>query len=323
MKLCFHAVMTAFVFIQLTPVGLAEDSKITFDYQDAAADYAFRQALADPGQMEALLAFPAALAIPRLEYYMNQGMDAPERTRKARELIPKVTGWMEYYQWLLAEAYKDANPPPGAKAMFLDTEELPSWYAKVGMARGKMDEIFTHLTYISDPGTASLIAAYLDDHGPSMGHDDVSIPNVENTVWHAIGDYFKRQTGKRPDMLPDQWRAWWKANKANYPALPEQPQKPWFPPPTPPPPATPRPDPEAATRRLIDAEIHKAMLRGDAMRKERAALATPPPAPPAPPVPQIPYLRTEEEARLQRWLIAGLCTLLVGGAAYFFLRERR
>lgn len=320
MKPCIRAVMSAFVFIQLTPVCSADDRKITFDFQDAAADYAFSQALTDPGQMEALLAFPAALAIPRLEYYMNQGRDAPARTLRARELIPKVTGWQEYYQWILAETYKDANPPPGAKAILTDEIEVPQYYSKARAARTKIEEIFTHLSYISDPGTVSLIAPYLDDQGPLMGRDDVSIPTVEGAAWDAISNYFKRQTGKRPDMLPDQWRAWWKANKANYPVLPEQPRKPWFPPPATPKPATPPP----RTPDIVGDYVHKHMpemvAQREAERKMQASMATPSPATP---VPQIPHLRTEDEARPQRWLVAGICTLLAAAAAYFILRPRR
>ena len=320
MKLCFHAVMTAFVFIQLTPFGLSEDREITFDYQDAAADYAFRQALADPGQMEALLAFPAALAIPRLEYYMNQGMDAPARTLKARELIPKVTGWMEYYQWLLAEAYKDANPPPGAKTVLLDTEEIPLWFNKVAAARLKMGEVLKRLTYISDPGTVSLIAPYLDDRGPQMGRSDYGYETVEGYAWDAIGDYFKRQTGKWTSALPEQWQAWWKANKANYPALPEQPKKPWFPPPATPKPATPPPSTPDVVGEYLRKHMPEMVAQREAERKAQLALVTPSPATPTP---QIPYLRTEEEARPQRWLVAGICTLFAASAAYVVLRPQR
>lgn len=320
MKCLNYLVLMGILITTMTICGLASEEKILFDYRDSAADSAFNQAFADSNQMESLLAFPAALAIPRLEYFMMHARSYPEHSRKAIELIPKVTGWMEYYQWILAEAYKDANPPPGAKTVFLDTEENTAWFDRVETARAKMNEIFTHLIYISDPGAVSLIGRYLNDQGPQMGRGDVAVSSVENAVWHTIGDYFKRQTGKRPDMLPDQWRAWWKANKANYPVLPEQPRKPWFPPPATPKPATPPP----RTPDIVGDYVHKHMpemvAQREAERKMQASMATPPPATP---VPQIPHLRTEVEARPQRWLVAGICTLLAAAAAYFILRPRR
>ena len=291
-KLCHHTVIMAWVFTLLMAASLASEEDNYLDYKDPATGMAFNQiiyneCLADPGQMEAWLELPPALAIPRLEYFMMHGAAFPEHSRKARELMKKVPGWMEYYQWILADTYKDANPPPGVKGVLLDTDESLTWFGKVVAARVKMGKIFRHLTYtyFSDPGTVSLIAPYLDDQGPQMGGSDYGYENVEGYSRDAISNYFKRQTGKWPGMLPEQWRAWWKANKANYPALPEQPKKPWFPPPATQEPASPRPDAEAETK-TTNAEFRKTILRYKALRNEMEKRRILPPASPVTPAPQ-------------------------------------
>ena len=308
------------VGVNFLSVELIADEKNPFGYPDAAADAALAHGEANPGRLDELLAFPAVLAIPRLDQYLRI-RSHPEHTKKARELIPQVPGWLEYYQWTLAEAYKKANPPgnmdkrhkgPPVAAGWLDAYE----------SRDKMGEIFDSLSMLDQPEAISLLASYLDDRGEMFLDEDVGVPSVQDRASDSLNSFFKRTTGKFVTTIPDKWRAWWAANKGQYPPLPEKPPKPWFPPPTTPPPATPRPPTklEQSLEEIRMSGTVARMKREEEARKAVAALPSPP-APAAPPL--IPHLRTEAEARPWRWLVAAICTLLAGGAAYFVLRPRR
>ncbi len=300
--------------------ALAAVEENPFGYRDAAADAALAHGETDAGQLEELLAFPPALALPRLDQYLKV-RNKPAQTKKALELIPQVSGWLEYYQWTLAEAYKTANPIGNLDQQPHGPPVAAGW-VEAWRSRGQMREIFQSLSMLDRPEAVSLIAYYLNDHGKAMFNEDYGIGSVEAMVTDALDSYFKRTTGKLINMIPDERRAWWAANKGQYPPLPEKPPKPWFPPPTTPAPATPRPPTklEQSLEEIRMSGTVARMKREEEARKAVAALPSPP-APAAPPL--IPHLRTEAEARPWRWLVAAICTLLAGGAAYFVLRERR
>ena len=297
------------------------DEKNPFGYPDAAADAALAHGEADPARLDELLAFPAALAIPRLDHYLGI-RSHPEHTKKAQELIPQVPGWLEYYQWKLAEDYKKANPPGDLNEPPNSPSETKARVEAMS-SRSKMADILGSLAMLDRPEAISLLASYLDDHGVSFSDDDMGYQSIRDVATYYLDSYFKRTTGKLINMIPDERRAWWAANKVQYPPLPEKPPKPWFPPPTTPAPRTPRPATPDPVPELVNKALQEAILRQKPLREEQArqaALARA--ATPAPP-PLIPHIRTEDETRPWRWLIAGICTLLAGGAAYFVLRPRR
>lgn len=305
-------------------IAFPVDEKNPFGYPDAAADAALAHGEADPARLDELLTFPAALAIPRLDQYLRK-RSHPRHTVKARELIPQVPGWLEYYQWILAEAYKKANPG-GNLNRYPGGPPVADGWAEACRSRGKMAEIFAALSMLDQPEAISLIATYLNDRGEMLSDEDMGYPSVQTLATEELDDYFKRTTGKLINMIPDERRAWWAANKGQYPPLPEKPPKPWFPPPATPAPATPRPITKLE-QSLEEIRISGMKRGAEARRKldeEARKAATPPPGTPVPtPAPIIPHLRTEEEARPWRWLVAGVCALLAGGAAYFVFRERR
>jgi hypothetical protein len=298
------------------------DKKNPFGYPDAAADAALAHAEGDAGRLEELLAFPAALALPRLDQYLRK-RPYPEHTKMARELIPQVTGWLEYYQWTLAEAYKKANPAGNLAREPGDGPKNQEW-VDACWSRGKIGTIFETLSMLDRPEAIGLLASYLDDRGKGMSDEDVGIPSVQSMAGDSLNSYFQRTTGKFTTTNPDKWRDWWVANKSQYPPLPEKPPKPWFPPPNTPAPATPRlatPDPIIEMIRRVSEKREPAFRR--ALEEAEARRRTPPPPTTPPATALIPHIRTEEEARPWRWVTAIVCTLLAGGAAYFVFRERR
>lgn len=305
-------------------VALPVDRANPFGYPDAAADAALAHAERDAARLEELLAFPAALAIPRLDQYLRK-RSYPEHTKQARELIPRVPGWLEYYQWNLAEAYKKANPHGNPDKYSGDGPVNKDWL-EACWSRGKIGAIFESLSMLDRPEAISLLANYLDDRGNEMEDEDVGIPSVHSMAAYCLNSYFTRTTGKHITTIPDKWRVWWAANKGQYPVLPEKPPKPWFPPPATPAPAIPRsatPDPIIELIRRASEKNEPAFQRAreeaEARRRASPALTTPAPSPAA----LIPHIRTEEEARPWRWVVAIVCTLLACGAAYFVFRGRR
>ena len=303
------------------------DKKNPFGYPDAAADAALAHAEGDAGRLEGLLAFPAALAIPRLDQYLRK-RPYPEHTKKARELIPQVPGWLEYYQWTLAEAYKKSNPAGNLDRDPGDGPASQEW-VDACWSRGKIGTIFETLSMLDRSEAISLLASYLEDRGKGMSDDDVGIPSVQSMAGDSLNSYFQRTTGKFTTTNPDKWRDWWAANKGQYPPLPEKPPKPWFPPPATPAPITPAPitpppttpDPIIEMIRRASEKREPAFRRAIEEAEARRRAPAPPTTPPATAL--IPHIRTEEEARPWRWVTAIVCTLLAGGAAYFVFRERR
>ncbi len=321
MKLIFLFIFTDVLCLAaLVPWDL--DKKNPFGYPDTAADAALAHAEGDAGRLEELLAFPAALAIPRLDQYLRMRA-YPEHTKKARELIPQVPGWLEYYQWMLAETYKQTNPPGNPEKHSSEGPVNKDWLA-ASWSRGKIRPIFETLSMLDRPEVISLLASYLEDRGKDMIDEDVGIPSVQSMAGDSLNSYFQRTTGKFTTTNPDKWRDWWAANKSQYPTLPEKPPKPWFPPPTTPAPSTPRqatPDPIIEMIRRASEKREPAFRRAIEEAEARRRAPAPPTTPPATAL--IPHIRTEEEARPWRWGTAIVCTLLAGGAAYFGFRERR
>jgi len=295
------------------------DRENPFGYPDAAADAALAHAEGDAGRLEELLAFPAALAIPRLDQYLRK-RSHPEHTKKARELIPQVPGWLEYYQWSLAEAYKTANPR-GNLSKYAGGPPVAEGWVEAFQNRIKIGAVFGSLSMLDRPEAVALLASYLDDRGEMLLDEDMGVDSVQGLAAHSLNSYFQRTTGKFTTTIPDKWQDWWVANQGLYPRLPEKPPKPWFPPPATPAPATPRP----VTPDPIVEMIRRASAAAEARRRAQPASPLPAPAPTTPeppPTALIPHIRTEEEAAPWLWITAIVCTLLAGAAAFFLFRRR-